>query len=206
MAAGVKLPGAMTAANAVAKAHPAGAQALARLEELVASHQKRIFGLALRLLGDADEAATATQDCFVRAFRALATCPGDETGRQRWLLRLCTNLCLDRLRSRKWRWWRQRLGLEAFERDEAPSPLRSPERELLGRELAGRLEQALGRLSPRQRAVFVLRHYEGLALEGIANQLGLRIGTVKAHLARATESLREELREFYGHEKQPARR
>lgn len=204
MSAGVNLPRAMT--KAVAEADAAGVRALARLDDLVASHQRRIFSLALRLLGDADEAATATQDCFLRAFRALSRCPADETGRGWWLVRLCTNLCLDRLRSRKWKWWRQRLGLQDYDAAEPCSPLTSPERELLARELAGRLEQALGRLSPRQRAVFVLRHYEGLSLAEIGDQLGLRAGTVKAHLARATGNLREELTEYYGHEKQPARR
>ncbi len=191
------------------EAHPACQQRLeagnvAAFEDLVAAHQKRIFRLALRLLGDAEEAAGATQDCFLRAFQARRRCPQDPAGQQRWLARLATNLCLDRLRSRKWNWWRRRLGLEGKEAGAEVaalvSPLRSPEREMLAHELAGQLSRVLDRLSPRQRAVFVLRHYEGCSLEEIAQQLSLHVGAVKAHLSRALVKLRRELRDFYGHQ------
>src|SRR5438552_15367088 len=79
------------------------------LEEMLPVHQKRVFRIALRFLGDPDDAWTATQDCFMNAYRALDRCPTDALGRQRWLSRLVINLCLDRLRSRKWKWWRDRL-------------------------------------------------------------------------------------------------
>lgn len=170
----------------------------AALEDMVVAHQKRIFVLALRLLGDPEEAANATQDCFLRAFRALARCPSDPVEQQRWLARLVINLCLDRLRSRKWNWWRQRLGLETSGVDKEAARLRTPERELLSKELATQLARALDRLSPRQRAVFVLRHYENHSLDQIAEQLSLNVGTVKAHLARAVDHLRRELKDFYG--------
>ena len=167
----------------------------AAFEALVAAHQKRVFAVALRLLGDPEEAASATQDCFLRAFRALERCPAEATGQQRWLTRLVVNLCLDRLRSRRWKWWRERLGLET---QPARPELRTPERELLSKELGEQLARALGRLSPRQRAIFVLRHYEDHPLEEIAEQLSLQVGTVKAHLARAVAHLRRELKDFYG--------
>lgn len=170
----------------------------AALEELLAAHQKRVLRLALRLLGDPDEAASAAQDCFLRAYRALARCPRDAQGQRRWLVRLATNLCLDRLRSRKWNWWRSRLGFEPDQGQAEPPLLRTPERELLSREIGDRLSLALRRLPARQRAVFVLRHYEDHSLEEIAGHLSLNVGTVKAHLARALEKLREELKDFYG--------
>ncbi len=169
-------------------------------ESLVTSHQKRVFAIALRMLGDPDEAATATQECFLRAFRAWRKCPGDERGQRRWLARLATNLCLDRLRSRRWRWWRERLDLDTAGSEGIPhsgTRVRSPERELLAREAAGRLQQALARLSPRQRAVFVLRHYEDLPLDDIAAALGMNVGTVKSHLSRALVALRHELKDLY---------
>ncbi len=166
------------------------------LEEMVATHQRRIFRVAFRLLGDLDEADTATQDCFLRAHRAMDHCPADETGRQRWLIRLVVNLSLDRLRSRKWRWWRGRQPQGNYQ-DPATAP-RTPEREALGEELRSRLMQALHGLPARQRAVFVLRHYEDYPLERIAAELGLSEGTVKSHLSRALVKLREELKEFYG--------
>lgn len=175
-----------------------GAQVLRLLEELMLAHQKRVFRVALRLLGDADEAANAAQDCFLRAYRAIASCPAAEPDQRRWLMRIVSNLCLDRLRSRQWRWWKRRLGLDHTAARAQTALLGSPDRELLAREVGDRLSAALGRLSPRQRTVFVLRHYEGLALEEIASQLALNVGTVKAHLARAIGGLREELKDLYG--------
>ncbi len=187
--------GEMTAEMELAAASmPTVAGDLAVFEALVAAHQRRLFLLALRLLGDAEEAATATQDCFLRAFRALDRCPQSAPEQQRWLARVVINLCLDRLRSRKWNWWRERLGLE--NRD--ATHVRTPERELLSKEIATQLARALDRLSPRQRAVFVLRHYEGQSLEQIAGQLSLTVGAVKSHLARAISHLRRELKDFYG--------
>ncbi len=172
------------------------AQDAVALEALLAEHQRAVFGLALRLLADPDEAASATQDCFLRAYRALPHCPTQPPAQKRWLARLVTNLCLDRLRLRKWRWWRQRLGLES--QAIPASSLRTPERELLAKETAGGLARALDRLSPRQRAVFVLRHYEDYSLQEIAAHLSLNVSTVKAHLSRALENLRGELKDYYG--------
>lgn len=163
--------------------------------ELVRLHQKRVFRIALRMLGDVDDAATATQDCFLRAFRAISRCPNQPDHQRFWMTRLVTNVCFDRLRNRRWRWWRERLGITASER-QAPV-LRTPERELLARELADSLARALDRLSPKQRAVFVLRHYEGCPLDQIAAQLSMRVGTVKSHLGRALQTLRRELKDFY---------
>jgi RNA polymerase sigma-70 factor (ECF subfamily) len=166
------------------------------LEEMVAVHQRRIFRVAFRLLGDPDEADSVTQDCFLNAHRAMDRFPADAAGRQRWLIRLVVNLSLDRLRSRKWRWWRGRQPQGNHE-DPAMSP-RTPEREALSEELRSRLMLALDRLPSRQRAVFVLRHYEDYPLDRIAAELGLSEGTVKSHLSRALVKLREELKEFYG--------
>lgn len=181
---------------AIAAAVLTGASDEGLFAALLVAHQKRVFGIALRMLGDPDEAATATQECFLRAFRALGKCPEEEGGQRRWLARLATNLCLDRLRSRRWRWWRERLGLDT-PGSEAAARVRSPERELLAREAAGRIEEALARLSPRQRAVFILRHYEDLPLDEIAASLGMNIGTVKSHLSRALVAMRRELKDFY---------
>ncbi len=74
----------------------------------------------------------------------------------------------------------------------------SAEDRMLAGEIARRLGQALERLSPRQRAVFTLRHFEDRSLEEIGGILGLDTGTVKAHLFRALAKLRNELRDLYG--------
>jgi len=188
-----------TASMRAGEAEAAGEAAarLRLLEELMLAHQKRVLRVALRMLGDVDEAASAAQDCFLRAYRAIGSCPAAEAARARWLVRIVSNLCLDWLRSRKWRWWKRRLGLESAP-NAAVAALAAPDRQLLARQIGDRLSLALARLSPRQRAVFVLRHYEGLALDEIASQLSLNVGTVKAHLARALDALREELKDLYG--------
>ena len=74
----------------------------------------------------------------------------------------------------------------------------SPEEALLQRQVARRLSTAVDRLSPRQRTVFVLRHEEDRSFEEIGGLLGLDVGTVKSHMARAIRKLKTELRDLYG--------
>jgi RNA polymerase sigma-70 factor (ECF subfamily) len=173
---------------------------------LVEAEQRRIFHLCFRLLRDRDEADSVTQDVFLKAYRALQK-PGqpaiDEPAK--WLTRIAVNTCLDLLRSRKWQLWRRRPEPADEELILAGSAAAGPDAEdfLFAKQIHQRLAQALGRLSPRQRAVFTLRHEEDLSLDEIGAMLGLDTGTVKAHMARAVAKLREELREFY--ESLPAR-
>jgi RNA polymerase sigma-70 factor (ECF subfamily) len=79
----------------------------------------------------------------------------------------------------------------------APSEAPDAERAVFAGEVRDRIAQALGKLSERQRAVFVLRHYEDLSLEEIGDTLKLDTGTVKAHMFRAVAKLRTELRDLY---------
>jgi len=167
----------------------------------MAGEQRRVFGLCQRLLGDADEADSATQDVFLKAYTALCK----DTARvlndpARWVTRIAVNTCLDRLRSQRWRFWRRRpsqqdeqliLRLASSVRPEA-------EDRYFAVQIRARLEAALEKLSPRQRATFTLRHYEDLSLEEIGSLLDLDIGTVKAHMHRAVVKLRHELRDLYG--------
>jgi RNA polymerase sigma-70 factor (ECF subfamily) len=163
------------------------------------AEQRRILLLCHHLLQDRDEAASAAQDAFLKAFRAwsrggmdLVDNPGG------WLTRIAVNACLDRLRSRRWRFWRQRaqaggealLALAADTRPDAEDHVRA-------RQIRERLASALDRLSRRQRAVFTLKHFEDRSLEEIGVILDLDTGTVKAHLARALAKLRNELRDLY---------
>jgi RNA polymerase sigma-70 factor (ECF subfamily) len=109
------------------------------------------------------------------------------------------NTCLDRLRSKKWQIWRRRPAPE----DEAiilsMTASRAPESEdrYFATQINGRLAAALAQLSDRQRVVFTLRHYEEMSLEEIGQILGLDVGTVKAHMFRAVNKLRVDLRDLY---------
>jgi RNA polymerase sigma-70 factor (ECF subfamily) len=165
------------------------------------SEQRRIYSLCQRFLQDRDEADSATQDVFLKAFLALQRDQAkDLDDPARWLTRIAVNTCLDRLRSRKWQFWRRRPAPE----DErailnlAASTAPEGEDRCFAGEISTRLNAALEKLSPRQRAVFALRHFEDMSLEEIGHILDLDVGTVKAHMFRAVGKLRIELRDLYG--------
>lgn len=165
----------------------------------MASEQRRVFSLCQRLLQDPDEADSATQDTFLKAYQALRKEARELDDPARWLTRIAVNSCLDRLRSRKWRFWRKmpvpkdEVATLAMMRSTAPEA----EDRYFAAQISTRLTLALDRLSARQRAVFTLRHYDDLSLEEIGQLLGLDVGTVKAHMFRAVSKLREELRDLY---------
>jgi len=165
------------------------------------SEQKRIFLLCRRMLQDADEADSATQDVFLKAFRALQqrTEPADLDNPGKWVTRIAVNTCLDRLRSKHWQIWRRRPAAGDEERilQMTPGASADAEAQLFAQQIQRRLELALANLSGRQRAVFSLRHFEAMPLEEIAEVLKLDVGTVKAHLFRAIGKLREELKDLY---------
>jgi RNA polymerase sigma-70 factor (ECF subfamily) len=152
------------------------------------------------MLGDSEEADSATQDSFLKAFKAWQQPDAPVIDDYpKWLTRIAVNTCLDRLRSRRWQFWRKRPKPEdeALLLTMAASNSPTAEDEVFARQIQQRLILALARLSERQRAVFTLRHYEDLSLEEIGQVLGCDTGTVKAHLFRAVQKLRGELRELY---------
>lgn len=163
------------------------------------AEQGRIFRLCQRMLGDSDEADSATQDAFLKAHRAFSMHAGGPDDPARWLTRIAVNTCLDRLRSKRWQFWRKRPDKEDEELilAMAAAPAPDAEAQVYARQIGARLAAALDRLSERQRAVFTLRHFEDCPLEEIAQHLGLDVGTVKAHLARAVVKMREELSDLY---------
>lgn len=168
----------------------------------MASEQRRIFLLCRRLLQDADEADSATQDVFLKAYKALIKGKSEATELDnpgKWVTRIAVNTCLDRLRSQSWKIWRRRPAAEDEEviLEMTPGPDPDAERQLFAKQIQQRLEVALRRLSKRQRTVFSLRHYDAMALEEIADVLKLDVGTVKAHLFRAIAKMREELQDLY---------
>ncbi len=173
----------------------------AEFSSWMAAEQSRIYLLCLRLLRNSEDAESATQDTFLKAYRALQRhTPETVEAPEKWLTRIAVNTCLDLLRSRRWLFWRR----QVVQVDDqalcylAPATESSPERALFSRDIARRISLALNKLSPRQRSVFVLRHDEDRSLEEIGDLLDLDIGTVKAHMSRALTKLREELRDLYG--------
>ena len=173
---------------------------LARFPSWMALEQRRILLLCQRMLSDADEADSAVQDAFFKAYQSLEKQNYDIDDPARWLTRIAVNTCLDRLRSKRWLFWRKRPGPEDEATILALAATREPDAEdrFFALEVGRRLASGLACLSGRQKAVFTLRHYEDQSLEEIAQILGLDVGTVKAHLSRALTKLRKELEDLYG--------
>jgi len=165
--------------------------------ELVATHQRMVFTIALHLLGDRDEALDLSQEVFLRVFRTLASFRGQSALRT-WIYRIVVNQA-----SNRQRWWRRRHRSQQVALDDHAAThgeiaesrnFASPDRVMQQNETAHRVWGALDSLPFDQRAVIVLREIDGLSYEEIATSLGVAVGTVKSRLARARESLREALR------------
>jgi len=166
----------------------------------MAAEHTRIFLICKRMLQDEGEAGCAAQDAFVKAYQALQRDDvPDLDDPSRWITRIAVNACLDRLRSRKWQFWRKRPNAEDERTilERAPDVAPDAEDRAYATQIQNRIGQALEKLSARQRAVFALRHFEDLSLEEIATTLELDVGTVKAHMFRAIQKLRGELRDLY---------
>ena len=180
----------------------AGAGALPRdFGSWMLSEQKRIYLLCHRMLQDREEADSATQDAFLKAYQSVLRDTPAIDDPSKWITRIAVNTCLDRLRSRKWQFWRRRPAPEDETLIMRSAPERGPDAEdqIFAAQIRQRLAAALDRLSARQRAVFTLRHFEDRSLDEIAEILAVDTGTVKAHMFRAIAKLREELRDVYAY-------
>lgn len=160
-------------------------------EELVIAYQHRVYGVAVRMLGNAAEAQEVAQEAFLRAHRAIAGFRG-EAKLSTWLYAIVSRLCLGRLGSGERRLLRQ--GEETLARlaDGGAGPAGAAERG----ELEAALHRAIAELPEERRLVVVLRDLEGLSYEEIAEALGLELGTVRSRLHRARAELRNKLEPF----------
>jgi RNA polymerase sigma-70 factor (ECF subfamily) len=167
----------------------------AEFDDLVRQHQARIYRVLWCELRDDEAAATLTQDCFLNAYRARADFRGDSSA-QTWLVRIAINLARDYQRNRRQSFWRRLLGGSTREAELATEMAEDAtpraDRALLAREQLQQTLEAVKSLSPQQQTVFHLRFVEELPLEEIAGVMGLEIGTVKSHLSRAVNALRQQ--------------
>lgn len=171
---------------------------LAAFNRLVDRHQRVVYAVCRRLLGDPDLADDATQDTFIRAYTALHQFDGPSF--RPWLLRIATNRCYDLLRQHRRRPAESLdAALDAGDPGwAADSGVADPEREAGRRELGRRLEAALGILDPDQRLVVVLHDVHGFPYDEIAEIARVPLGTVKSRLNRGRARLREVLRQDAG--------
>ena len=173
----------------------------AAFEQLVRAYDQSVLRLALNLLRSAEDANDIYQETFLRVFRNLHSFRFD-CSFHTWLYRIVTNLCLDHLRKRKVRREEPTVisttegpldRMDTVPEDRAHG---DPQRSLLGKELKGRLDKVLRELTPRERMVFEMRHYQGMRLRAIGDVLGTSEEAAKNCLFRATQKLRAALGDF----------
>jgi RNA polymerase sigma-70 factor, ECF subfamily len=155
-------------------------------EELVRRHRPAVFRVALRMLGDGADAEDATQDAFVQAWRGLDGFRADAAFTT-WMYRIVTNRCLNMLRDRR--------RTEPLP-DRQESPVSRPDRITEANWQLEDLKRAIIRLTPEQRAPFVLRELEGRSYEEIAETLDLSVPAVKSRLHRARLELLTAMRHW----------
>jgi RNA polymerase sigma-70 factor, ECF subfamily len=169
-------------------------------EDLVRRYDRDVLRLALNLVHRSEDARDIYQESFLRVYRNLHRFRF-ECSFYTWLYRIVTNVALDHLRRRTSHREDQAPVPEDaeggtrdfFDRQVEPNAAANPERRLLGQELGKHIQEAMKRLSPRERMVFEMKHYQGLRLRAIGDLLGTSEETAKNSLFRATRKLRESL-------------
>ena len=167
-------------------------------EQLVFRHDRKVLAIAARYVTSAEDAKDIYQEVFIRVYRNLKKFRF-RSEFATWLHRITVNVCLTH-RSRGRRTLQTLLADARGEDDaephgEIPDPAQGPDAVAAGADIAARIEQALGTLSPKQRMVFTLRHYEGYKLSEIAGMMNCMEGTVKRYLFTATRRMREQLKD-----------
>ena len=172
-------------------------------QALVIRYQRKVYAVALGIVRDTDTAWDVAQEAFVRAHGHLAGLDGDEAF-QKWLFRITSHLAIDSVR-------RERKSLKDAVDDVTESELHGqgegilstplgldPSQNLLRRELATRMADALGQLPEIHREILVLRELEGLSYEELSERLGIQKGTVMSRLFHARRKMQLLLAEYAG--------
>lgn len=168
----------------------------AAFEELVRHYDQAVLRLAVHLTGSEHEAQDIYQEAFLKAYKSVGNFRF-ECSFYTWIYRIVTNLCLDHLRKRQVRKEEPPVATDSTGEqydvlDRVPDgrAAANPERDLMSRELASRISNALEKLTPRERMVFELKHYHGLKLRTVGEVLNTTEETAKNTLFRATQKLR----------------
>jgi RNA polymerase sigma-70 factor (ECF subfamily) len=170
-------------------------------EDLVRRYDRDVLRLALNLVRRPEDARDIYQETFLKVYRNLHRFRF-ECSFYTWLYRITTNVALDYLRRRTSHREDQApvaqdeegsSSQDFFDRQPAVGAFSNPEKRLLGQQLQGKIQDAMKRLSPRERTVFEMKHYQGMRLRAIGDLLGTSEETVKNSLFRATRKLRASL-------------
>ncbi len=173
-------------------------------EILYRRHEKPLFNFLCRMVMNAAEAESLCQEAFFRLVRAKnnyePTAPF-----KTWLYQIAVNLCKDRKRRMKHRWYRSLDSYAASQQDEEvtlqeliPNPSADLEKHVETTELESFVQEAISRLPENEKLIVILREYQGLKCSEIADIMGCPVGTVKSHNHRAHEMLRKSLAKYLG--------
>jgi RNA polymerase sigma-70 factor (ECF subfamily) len=170
-------------------------------EQLVRVYDQSVLRLAMNLLRSPEDARDVYQEAFLRVYRSLGNFRFD-CSFHTWLYRIVTNLCLDQIRKRKVRKEEATVlttGDGSLDRMDTIAEQRAdtdPERNLFSGQVRNRIKDVLAGMTPRERMVFELRHYQGLRLRRIGEILGTSEEAAKNCLFRATQKMRAALGDF----------
>ena len=172
-------------------------------EELVHRYQQKAYAIAYHFTdGNVQEAEDLTQEAFLRAFQNLENFRGDSSF-YTWFYRILLNVCLDGRRRRN-RWQKIFLPWQRDSTDKALSPEERPDPEaherslktITEKELSRDIRESLRSLPEKQRLAFQLKALHGMSIQEVARVMGTAEGTVKSHLFRATQFLREKFKDW----------
>ncbi|HID95819.1 MAG TPA: sigma-70 family RNA polymerase sigma factor [Candidatus Latescibacteria bacterium] len=160
-------------------------------DHIVRRYQDRLYHVALRMVSDHDDAIDITQDAFIKAYKGLRRFREDSS-LYTWLYRIVVNLSINHQRIHRLR----RFVSFKDVKSSLLSTKDSPDEITEGADLGRAVDEAIESLPEKQKAVFILRYYQGLSHREISEVLGSSIGTVKANYFHALKKLRKRLKEF----------
>jgi len=166
--------------------------------QLFQLHGQRIFSLAYSYLKNAQDAEDILQETFIKAFQALSSFRQDRNSSfSGWLSRIGINCCLDLLRQKKAQLRRENsLKNMSLINHNLKNSGQNLELKEQAKVLASKIEHFLDYLPPKQRMVFILRHYQGYSIREIAEEMGVSEGTVKKMLFRAFATIRRYFKKY----------
>lgn len=169
---------------------------MSAFREIVEHHKRMVYHLAVNMTGNSNDADDISQEVFLRAYRSMASFRGDAKVGS-WLYRITINACLDHRSRKHSKLMELREDMESEKHGDVNND-RSTQPGIItaSNVMQQHIDRALQRLTPRERSIFVLRHYNDLSMKEIAATLSVTIGTVKSTLFHAVEKLQKEL-SFY---------
>jgi len=164
------------------------------VQELFEEHRTRIYRVCILYTDNAEDAKDVLQETFLRAFKSIHRFRGDSSFTT-WLTRIAINICLNLRRDRRGAESLEPQKLETIQHKLPQGDGQNPEQSLKVRELREKIMSLVGKLPPRERMAFVLKHFEHLKIREISALMNISEGTVKSFLHRAVVTLRAGLAE-----------